>query len=165
LLTTVNWYAAIAIDPRRDPMRVILAEKPSVARELATFLGASARREGYFGGQVDQVTWAFGHLVTLKKPEDYDPALKRRSLTTLPFVPDRFGLKLLDEKGAAQQFAVIKRLLRAADEVLCATDAARRAHLPLHPGTRRRDRQAGPAAVAELPHRGVHGVSVPLLGV
>jgi DNA topoisomerase-3 len=110
-------------------MRVVLAEKPSVARELATFLGASARREGYFEGQGYQVTWAFGHLVTLKEPEDYDPALKRWSLTTLPFVPDRFGLKLLDEKGAAQQFAVIKPLLRAADEIVCATDAGREGEL------------------------------------
>ena len=82
-------------------MRVVLAEKPSVARELAAFLGAGARRDGYLEGDGYQVTWALGHLATLKEPEDYDPALKRWSLATLPFVPDRFELKLLDEKGAA----------------------------------------------------------------
>ena len=110
-------------------MRVVLAEKPSVARELAAFLGAGGRRDGYFEGQGTQVTWALGHLATLKEPEDYDPALKRWSLATLPFVPDRFGLKLLDEKGAGQQFAVIKRLFRAADEIVCATDAGREGEL------------------------------------
>src|SRR6266542_1592432 len=95
-------------------MKVVLAEKPSVARELASFLGASSRREGYFEGRGYQVTWALGHLATLKEPEDYDPALKRWSLATLPFVPDRFELKLLDAKGARQQFAIVKRLFRAA---------------------------------------------------
>ena len=110
-------------------MRVVLAEKPSVARELASFLGASSRRDGYFEGQGYQVSWALGHLAMLKEPEDYDPALKRWSLATLPFVPDRFELKLIDEKSARQQFAVIKRLFRAADELICATDAGREGEL------------------------------------
>ncbi len=110
-------------------MRVVLAEKPSVARELAAFLGAAARREGYFEGQGIRVTWALGHLATLKEPEDYDPALKRWSLATLPFVPDRFELKLLDEKGSGRQFGVIERLLRSADEIVCATDAGREGEL------------------------------------
>src|ERR1700730_18597621 len=83
-------------------MRVVLAEKPSVARELASFLGASSRRDGYFEGQGYQVTWALGHLATLKEPEDYDPALKRWSLETLPIVPEHFGLKLIEDKGARQ---------------------------------------------------------------
>ena len=96
-------------------MRVVLAEKPSVARELAAFLGADSRCDGYFEGKGYQVTWALGHLVTLKEPQDYDPSLKKWSLATLPFIPDRFELKLLDEKGARQQFAVIKRLFRAAE--------------------------------------------------
>src|SRR5437867_3895308 len=87
-------------------MKVVLAEKPSVARELASFLGAGARRDGYFEGRGYQVTWALGHLVTLKEPEDYDPALKRWSLETLPIVPERFGLKLIDDGGARKQFAV-----------------------------------------------------------
>jgi DNA topoisomerase-3 len=110
-------------------MRVVLAEKPSVARELASFLGATSRHEGYFEGHGYQVTWALGHLATLKEPEDYDPALKRWSLATLPFVPDRFELKLLDEKRAREQFAVVKRLFRAAEELICATDAGREGEL------------------------------------
>src|SRR4051812_4469365 len=110
-------------------MRVVLAEKPSVARELAAFLGAGSRHEGYFEGKGYQVTWALGHLATLKEPEDYDPALKRWSLATLPFVPDRFELKLRDEQRAREQFAVVKRLCRAADELICATDAGREGEL------------------------------------
>ena len=110
-------------------MRVVLAEKPSVARELAAFLGANARHDGYFEGRGYQVTWALGHLATLKEPEDYDPALKRWSLEMLPIVPERFGLKLIEEKGARKQFATIQRLFRSADELLCATDAGREGEL------------------------------------
>ena len=110
-------------------MKVVLAEKPSVARELAAFLGASARHEGYFEGRGYQVTWALGHLVTLKEPHDYDPALKRWSLDQLPFVPERFGLKLIDGSGTRKQFEVIRRLFRSADEVICATDAGREGEL------------------------------------
>ncbi len=110
-------------------MKVILAEKPSVARDIAAFLKAGSRREGYFEGGGYQVTWALGHLATLKEPEDYDPALKRWSLATLPFVPARFELKLRDEKGAREQFAVVKRLFRSADELICATDAGREGEL------------------------------------
>src|SRR3954470_20918962 len=110
-------------------MRVVIAEKPSVARELATFLGAGSRRDGYYEGRGYQVTWALGHLVTLKEPQDYDPALKRWSLDALPFVPERFGLKLIEEKGARKQFGVINRLFRSADELICATDAGREGEL------------------------------------
>src|SRR3954452_4578352 len=110
-------------------MRVVLAEKPSVARELALFLGAGGRHDGYFEGRGYQVTWALGHLATLKEPQDYDPALKRWSLDTLPIVPARFGLKVIDERGARKQFEVIRRLFRAADELVCATDAGREGEL------------------------------------
>ncbi len=110
-------------------MKVVLAEKPSVARELASFLGASSRHEGYFEGRGYQVTWALGHLVTLKEPQDYDPALKRWSLDTLPFVPEHFGLKPLNEKGSGKQLAVVRRLFRSADELICATDAGREGEL------------------------------------
>ena len=110
-------------------MKVILAEKPSVAREIAGFVGARARRDSYLEGGGYQVTWAFGHLVELKEPEDYDPALKRWSLETLPFVPERFGLKLVKDKRSRQQFNVIKRLFRGADEIICATDAGREGEL------------------------------------
>jgi DNA topoisomerase-3 len=106
-------------------MRVVLAEKPSVARELASFLGAGSRRDGYFEGRGYQVTWALGHLATLKEPEDYDPALKTWSLATLPIVPERFELKPIEAKGARQQLAIIRRLFRAADELIWATDAGR----------------------------------------
>src|SRR5262249_43473966 len=110
-------------------MKVVLAEKPSVARELASFLGATSRRDGYSEGQGYQVTWAFGHLVTLKEPEDYDPALKRWSLETLPIVPEQFGLKLIEKEGLGKQFGLIKRLFRSADEIICATDAGREGEL------------------------------------
>jgi DNA topoisomerase III len=110
-------------------MIVVLAEKPSVARELGTFLGASARHEGYFEGRGYQVTWALGHLATLKEPQDYDPALRRWSLAALPFVPARFELKPRGDRGAGKQLAVVRRLLRAADELICATDAGREGEL------------------------------------
>src|SRR4051794_12214473 len=80
---------------------------------------------GHYEGRGYQVTWALGHLVTLKEPQDYDPALKHWSLETLPFVPEQFGLKPLDEKGSGKQLAVVRRLFRAADELICATDAGR----------------------------------------
>ena len=75
-------------------MKVVLAEKPSVARDLASFLKAHSRHDGYFEGGGHQVTWALGHLVGLKEPADYDPTLKKWSLDTLPFVPAEFELKL-----------------------------------------------------------------------
>lgn len=110
-------------------MKVVLAEKPSVARELASFLGANARHDGYFEGRGYQVTWALGHLATLKEPQDYDPALKKWSLASLPFVPERFGLKLIEQGGSRKQFGVIKRLFGDADELICATDAGREGEL------------------------------------
>ena len=110
-------------------MKVVLTEKPSVARDIASFLGVNSRHEGYYQGRGYQVVWAFGHLVTLKEPEDYDPALKKWSLDTLPFVPQRFELKLIDDKGARKQFAVIKRLFQSATELICATDAGREGEL------------------------------------
>jgi DNA topoisomerase III len=110
-------------------MKVVVAEKPSVARELALFLAASSRHEGYFEGKGYQVTWALGHLATLMEPEDYDPALKKWSLATLPFVPERFGLKPIDESRCRKQLAVVRRLFCAADELICATDAGREGEL------------------------------------
>ena len=110
-------------------MKVVLAEKPSVARELASFLGATQRHDGYYEGKGYQVTWALGHLVTLKEPQDYDPSLKKWSLATLPIVPEAFGLKPIEEIRARKQLAVVRRLLRSADEVVCATDAGREGEL------------------------------------
>lgn len=110
-------------------MKVILAEKPSVARDIASVLGANKKHDGYFEGQGYQVTWAFGHLVSLKEPEDYDPILKKWTLETLPFVPKQFELKLVDQKGIDKQYSVIKRLFKSADELICATDAGREGEL------------------------------------
>ena len=110
-------------------MKVVLSEKPSVARDIAAFLGADKRHDGYYQGRGYQVTWAFGHLVTLKMPEDYDPALKKWSLQTLPFVPSRFELKLIDDSRSLQQFSVIARLLKGASEIIAATDAGREGEL------------------------------------
>jgi DNA topoisomerase III len=75
------------------------------------------------------VTWALGHLVCLKEPQDYEPALKHWSLDPLPFVPERFGLKIIDDKGARKQFGIVQRLMRAADELIGATDAGREGEL------------------------------------
>ncbi len=110
-------------------MKVILAEKPSVARDLARFLGAKSKKDGYYEGSGYQVTWAYGHLVTLKEPHDYDPALKRWRLGPLPFIPERFGLKVLNTKIARKQYRIVKSLFRGASELICATDAGREGEL------------------------------------
>ncbi len=110
-------------------MKVVLTEKPSVARDIASFLGAKSRQDGYYEGDGYQVTWALGHLVGLKEPDDYDPALKRWSLHTLPFVPEKFELKLRIDQRARQQFFVVKRLFRNASQIICATDAGREGEL------------------------------------
>jgi len=110
-------------------MIVILTEKPSVARDIARHVGAGQKHEGYFEGNGYQVTWAFGHLIALKEPEDYDPILKKWSLHTLPLLPEKFELKLLDDKGVKKQFGIIKKLLVYANEIICATDAGREGEL------------------------------------
>jgi len=110
-------------------MDVVVAEKPSVARDLARFLRATSKHDGYFEGNGYQVTWAYGHLVTLKEPHDYDPALKRWSLAPLPFVPEEFKLKVINTKLARKQFKIVKTLLRGADGIICATDAGREGEL------------------------------------
>ncbi len=110
-------------------MKAVLTEKPSVARDIAAFLGANTRHEGYYEGKGYCVCWAFGHLVTLKEPNDYDPALKRWSLQSLPIIPDTFELKVIDNSGVKKQFAIIKKLFHKADELICATDAGREGEL------------------------------------
>ncbi|HEX5050222.1 MAG TPA: DNA topoisomerase [Planctomycetota bacterium] len=110
-------------------MNVVVAEKPSVARDLARVLGAGQRRDGYLEGNGWRVTWALGHLATLKAPDEYDPALKRWSLERLPFVPARFELKPTDNRGARQQLDIVAGLCRSADELVCATDAGREGEL------------------------------------
>lgn len=110
-------------------MKVVLAEKPSVGRDLARFLGASQSREGYLEGNGYQVTWAYGHLVGLQEPGDYAPELKRWDLATLPFIPADFQLKVIGDKRARQQFSIIRRLFRQASDIICATDAGREGEL------------------------------------
>ena len=97
-------------------MIVILTEKPSVARDIAAHLGARQRYEGYYEGNGYQVTWAFGHLIALKEPEDYDPLLKKWTINTLPFIPQSFELKIVEDKGIRKQFAIIKKLFKSAHE-------------------------------------------------
>lgn len=104
-------------------MKVCIAEKPSVAREIASVIGANQKKQGYFEGNGYQVTWTFGHLCTLKEPNDYDPTLKRWDLTTLPIIPRKFAIKLKDDKGIKDQFNVIKYLVGHADEVINCGDA------------------------------------------
>ncbi len=110
-------------------MNVVVAEKPSVARELAAFLGARTRREGYIEGGGYRVTWALGHLATLKEPHDYDPAWKRWSLASLPIVPERFEIKPIDDARSRAQLGIVLRLIRGANAIICATDAGREGEL------------------------------------
>ncbi|MEH0154320.1 DNA topoisomerase 3 [Limibacter armeniacum] len=110
-------------------MKVCIAEKPSVAKEIAMVIGAKQRRDGYYEGNGYQVTWTFGHLCTLKEPQDYDPALKRWDLTTLPIIPVKFAIKIMEDKGVKQQFNVIKSLVAKAQEVINCGDAGQEGEL------------------------------------
>ncbi len=110
-------------------MKVILAEKPSVARDIAKCLSISNKRDGYFEGNGYQITWAFGHLVELKEPDEYNPSWKRWTLESLPIIPEQFGLKARGDASAQKQLNTIKRLFKAADEIICATDAGREGEL------------------------------------
>ena len=110
-------------------MIVCIAEKPSVARDIARILGATVSHDGYIEGNGYQVTWTFGHLCTLKEPDDYTPMWKRWSLGALPMIPQRFGIKLIDDKGIFKQFAVIERLMQAADGIINCGDAGQEGEL------------------------------------
>jgi len=110
-------------------MKVVITEKPSVARDIAKVLNITDKKPGCIEGRGCAITWAFGHLVTLQEPGEYDPVLKRWSLDTLPFVPDEFKLKLIGNRGVDEQFGVIKRLCEEAEEIVCATDAGREGEL------------------------------------
>ena len=110
-------------------MIVCIAEKPSVAKEIADVLGARTRHEGYIEGNGYQVTWTFGHLCTLKEPHEYTPAWKRWSLASLPMIPPRFGIKLIADSGIERQFRVIERLMQAADGIVNCGDAGQEGEL------------------------------------
>lgn len=110
-------------------MIVCIAEKPSVAKDIARIIGANSSRDGYMEGNGYQVTWTFGHLCTLKEPNDYTENWKHWSLSALPMIPDRFGIKLIDDAGIRKQFAVIERLMQAADGIINCGDAGQEGEL------------------------------------
>lgn len=110
-------------------MKLIIAEKPSVGRDIARVLGAKSKSEGAISGNGFTITWAIGHLVELEEPEAYNPNLKRWSLESLPCIPEQFKLRVKKAKGIPTQFNRIKKLLTQATEVICATDAGREGEL------------------------------------
>ena len=110
-------------------MIVCIAEKPSVAKDIARILGATTSHDGYMEGNGYQVTWTFGHLCTLKEPDDYTPLWKHWSLAALPMLPQRFGIKLIDDKGIHRQFKVIEQLMSKADSIINCGDAGQEGEL------------------------------------
>ena len=114
---------------REEKMKVCIAEKPSVAREIAEVLGATEKKNGYIEGNGYQVTWTFGHLCTLKEPHDYTPDWKRWSLSSLPMVPPRFGIKLISNPTYEQQFKIIEGLMQKAEMIINCGDAGQEGEL------------------------------------
>jgi len=110
-------------------MVVCIAEKPSVARDIARIIGATSSRDGYMEGNGFQVTWTFGHLCTLKEPHDYTPMWKSWSLTQLPMIPERFGIKLIDDQGIRKQFSIIECLMQKAERIVNCGDAGQEGEL------------------------------------
>jgi DNA topoisomerase-3 len=110
-------------------MIVCIAEKPSVAREIANVLGAKQSHDGYIEGNGYQVTWTFGHLCTLKEPHDYTTMWKQWSLSSLPMVPPKFGIKLIDSPSIKKQFAIIEGLMQKADRIVNCGDAGQEGEL------------------------------------
>jgi len=110
-------------------MIVCIAEKPSVAKDIARIIGANSSHDGYMEGNGYQVTWTFGHLCELKMPEDYTPMWKAWSLSALPMIPPRFGIRLKDDEGIKKQFAIIERLMQAADGIINCGDAGQEGEL------------------------------------
>ena len=110
-------------------MIVCIAEKPSVARDIAKVLGANQTHDGYLEGNGYQVTWTFGHLCTLKEPHDYTDQWKAWTLTRLPMIPPRFGIKLIADKGVEKQFKIIESLFQKADGIVNCGDAGQEGEL------------------------------------
>ena len=110
-------------------MIVCIAEKPSVAKDIARIIGANKAHDGYMEGNGYQVTWTFGHLCELKEPDDYTPMWKRWSLSALPMIPQRFGIKLINDEGIKRQFGIIERLMQAADSIINCGDAGQEGEL------------------------------------
>ena len=110
-------------------MIVCIAEKPSVARDIAKVLGANNSKEGYIEGNGYQVTWTFGHLCTLKEPHDYSPWWKSWDIESLPIIPERFGIKLIDNQSYQKQFGIIEKLMQNADSIINCGDAGQEGEL------------------------------------
>jgi DNA topoisomerase-3 len=110
-------------------MKVCIAEKPSVARDIAAIIGARDRKDGYLEGNGYQVTWTFGHFCTLKEPHDYTDQWKFWRLEDLPMIPPSFGIKLIDNDGVQKQFKVIEQLVKQCDEVINCGDAGQEGEL------------------------------------
>ena len=110
-------------------MIVCIAEKPSVAKDIAKIVGATASHDGYMEGNGYQVTWTFGHLCELKYPEDYTPRWKAWSLSSLPMIPSPFGIRLKNDKGIQKQFRIIEGLMRKADRIINCGDAGQEGEL------------------------------------
>lgn len=110
-------------------MKLCIAEKPSVAKEIATILGASQKKDGYFEGNGYWVSWTFGHLCTLKEPHDYTSAWKWWNMATLPMIPSRFSIKVMEDQGVQKQFRTIENLVQRCDEVINCGDAGQEGEL------------------------------------
>ncbi|MDQ8196010.1 DNA topoisomerase 3 [Coraliomargarita sp. SDUM461004] len=110
-------------------MKVVLAEKPSVARDIAKYLKATSKGQGYLKNDEWTITWAFGHMVELQEPEEYQPDWKPWRLSNLPIIPEEFKLRSRKDGSAHDQLMIIKKLFREADEIVCATDAGREGEL------------------------------------
>ncbi|WP_423127610.1 type IA DNA topoisomerase [Gaoshiqia sp. Z1-71] len=110
-------------------MKLCIAEKPSVAKEIAQIIGAKNRKDGYFEGNGYQVSWTFGHLCTLKEPNDYTDRWKYWNLRELPMIPSRFGIKVIDDEGVKKQFNILKSLIEKADEIINCGDAGQEGEL------------------------------------
>ena len=113
-------------------MILCITEKPSVAKDIASILGANVRRDGFYEGDANcpyKVTWTFGHLCCLKEPGDYTPDWKKWSIAQLPMIPPKFGIKLIQDKGIEKQFRVIESLIGQAQEVINCGDAGQEGEL------------------------------------
>ena len=110
-------------------MVVCIAEKPSVAKDIARIIGATKTQQGYIEGNGYQVTWTFGHLCELKEPHEYAPQWKRWDIYSLPIIPPRFGIKLKDDDGIKKQFAIIQKLMQNADGIINCGDAGQEGEL------------------------------------
>ncbi len=110
-------------------MKLCIAEKPSVARDLAQIVGANTKRDGFYEGNGYWVTWTFGHLCSLKEPEDYNPHWKQWRMEDLPIAPESFGIKVMADEGVQRQFKVIQSLVSQCSEVINCGDAGQEGEL------------------------------------